>query len=504
VFLTGVWSVGSTLVATLSQFVTVPFFLKAWGSEIYGEWLTLSSVVAYIALSDAGMQTYVVNHLTQQYVRGEWAALEQSRDSATAMYVFTIGLAAAAVAALCISPVGRLVPALANAGVAAELTALLGAQVAITVFAGYAGGYYRVQGLADYSQFAFLLSRSGLLVATLGILAIRGSSTVLAVGQLLMTALATLVVVVDVTRRDPRLRFSLKHANWRIAASFLGPSLWVLLGAISAGLTVQGTVLVCAAMLNAGAVVTFSTTRTLANAVRQITGVFNTSLAPEITRIEAAGARSRLATVHGVMVKVASAVATVLVAWLFWTGPFIYRTWTRGRAQVAPGLLRLLLIDQLLATPWSTSASVLVAVNNTKRVRALTLRMITAGTIGVIGLIPLLPRTGLYFIGIVTLCCNILFMSLAVPSWTQEQLGEPLTPYVVRIYAPLIGIGATTIVAVYLVARLLPSGIFGVLLLGLVASAVAFPLYWLVCLSHDERSLLRGLSARILRRRTAG
>jgi len=50
-----------------SKILLVPLFLQAWGTNVYGEWLVLSSFVAYLSLTDLGGQVYIVNRLTQAY-----------------------------------------------------------------------------------------------------------------------------------------------------------------------------------------------------------------------------------------------------------------------------------------------------------------------------------------------------------------------------------------------------------------------------------------------------
>src|SRR3954447_19762835 len=56
---------------TVGQLAQVPVLLSIWGTQIYGEWLALSAMVAYLATLDLGMQTYVVNRMNQCYARGE-------------------------------------------------------------------------------------------------------------------------------------------------------------------------------------------------------------------------------------------------------------------------------------------------------------------------------------------------------------------------------------------------------------------------------------------------
>ena len=55
------------LINIVSRIVLVPLFLLAWGADIYGEWLLLSSMVAYLSLTEMGAQLYIVNRMTQAY-----------------------------------------------------------------------------------------------------------------------------------------------------------------------------------------------------------------------------------------------------------------------------------------------------------------------------------------------------------------------------------------------------------------------------------------------------
>ena len=52
-----------------SRVLLVPLFLTAWGAQVYGEWLLLTSIVAYLYLTDLGGQLYIINRLTQAYAQ---------------------------------------------------------------------------------------------------------------------------------------------------------------------------------------------------------------------------------------------------------------------------------------------------------------------------------------------------------------------------------------------------------------------------------------------------
>src|SRR5215210_4437181 len=66
----GAFSVGQVINLAL-RVLLPPLFLKAWGADVYGEWLVLSSFVAYLSLTDMGGQMYIFNRLTESYAQGD-------------------------------------------------------------------------------------------------------------------------------------------------------------------------------------------------------------------------------------------------------------------------------------------------------------------------------------------------------------------------------------------------------------------------------------------------
>jgi hypothetical protein len=49
------------VIVTLVRFVSVPLFLHAWTTEMYGEWLILYSLLAYFSLGNLGFAQAAAN-----------------------------------------------------------------------------------------------------------------------------------------------------------------------------------------------------------------------------------------------------------------------------------------------------------------------------------------------------------------------------------------------------------------------------------------------------------
>lgn len=59
------------VIRVLDQLLLIPFFLKAWGTVYYGEWVTLSIIPAVLGFSDLGIGTAVGNSFVLAYAAGE-------------------------------------------------------------------------------------------------------------------------------------------------------------------------------------------------------------------------------------------------------------------------------------------------------------------------------------------------------------------------------------------------------------------------------------------------
>lgn len=502
VLLTGLWGLGSQAVTILYQVATVPLFLKFWGQTLYGDWLTVASLVAYLSLATLGLQTYVINLLTQRYVQGRWPELEREVASATLMYLLATGLSLVLLGGICLLvPLDHLFMGLPPTGRADELvTLLLGLRIVVQLFTTLPAGFYRVQGFADYSKLTIFLQQSFVLIAVAAILLVGRGPVELAGAETVAVTLLLVLVLWDTRRRDRRLALSLRGADLAICLSFLGPSLQFFFNQFASQLIFQGIVLLCSYQLGARAVVTFSTTRVIANIVRQLMSFVTTTVYPELTRIDSAGQTERMAFGYRLLLKTVCAVAVLFVPLLFFVGPDLYRVWTRGRAALDLGLLRFMLLDIWLGAPMLASINVLFSTNKMQRVRRITRRNLVFGGV-CLGLCALLmPSLGLVAAGALIAGLNLVFFDLSVPIWTQREVGISGNSLISSVYIPYTICTLILAGVAYGMSRMLPGGPTGLLLISISTGLAALPLLWFYFLDGEERIFLLGVLRRRARR----
>lgn len=65
IYLTAIFSLFAKIISMLSIFITIPATLSYLGSELFGVWMTISSIVAMLTFADMGISNGIVNKLSK-------------------------------------------------------------------------------------------------------------------------------------------------------------------------------------------------------------------------------------------------------------------------------------------------------------------------------------------------------------------------------------------------------------------------------------------------------
>jgi O-antigen/teichoic acid export membrane protein len=377
---------------------------------------------------------------------------------------------------------------------AAQITFVLGCGVVAAVWSGFFAALYRVFGEPQRSSAIASGQRVISLGSTLGVLALGGSPLVVALTQLGVAVATFLFVALDVSRRHPPLkRLDRRSVDHHVALALLPPSALFAIVGIANALTVQGSVLTTSALLGALAVTVFSTSRTLANAVKQFVSLLGYVAWPEFTRMEAGGETRVLANAFWLLVKASSLLTVWIVSALWFTGAELHRLWTRGHALFDVALFHLLLVHAVAMTP-SWASGVLLAATN--RHRALSMLYLVQGLATVALSWALVPVLGLPGAALALIVAEFPGFGLLVPKWALAVIDEPLRRFMFEIYMKLVLVFAGAFCMAALAHELSGSGVMAI---GLAIAASALPVglggwWWLS--AEERRLVLRGLRRR--------
>ncbi len=227
-------NLGGIGVTVVIQLVSVPVLLGAWGIGIYGEWLVLSAIPTYLALSDLSFSTVAGNSMVMLEAQGRHAELVAlGRRLWSIVTVLTIAalVAAIAIAMFFGGAFGR-DSAIPTPEARIILLALF-LQVAVGIQWGVLDAWYRAGGRYPLStvlrNIGRLLEFGGLMVAVLA----GGSPGIAAIAFLLGSSAGFVLALLVLRQVVPWSTFRLGRPHLQ---TFRGaPSPWRCLHGISDG-----------------------------------------------------------------------------------------------------------------------------------------------------------------------------------------------------------------------------------------------------------------------------
>jgi O-antigen/teichoic acid export membrane protein len=362
------------------QLGSLPMFLWAWGPRHYGEWLLLSAIPAYLALSDMGFSSVAANQMTMDLAAGR--RLDALRVFQSTLAIVTL----ASLVVVCISLILGFLPVerwlnLGAIGHPSASTVLLwmSAQVGLGFFGGLLSAAYRCEG--DYARVTLLsnLLRLAEFLGTVVTLIAGGNLVALATVVTGIRALGTLGMRLDLKRIAPWVEFNFKMASTAEVRRLTSPALAFAIWPLAAALQQQGLVLVIGSVLGATAVVVWSACRTVARALFQAAGILNGALWPELSRSLGIGDFDLSRRLHRLAISVSLWVVAPFSVVLFLLRDLIFRYWSHGVIAVSAVLFGLTLIQTVINLLWGASSVVAAAVNRHQRNSICYVLLIVAG-----------------------------------------------------------------------------------------------------------------------------
>ncbi len=349
----------------IGNLLLVPLFLSRWSSGMYGEWIALSAVVAYLGVTDLGMNAASVNAMTAAYTREDLVRYHYVQGSAIAFYVLTacsltlfLGLVIA------FFPIPLWIGVRHIPSVTADLVVwILAARILWQLPATQLWSIYRTTGNLAATQWLWNLHAAGLLATTTAVLILHGGVLTLAFGGGIPMIIVTVGAWFNMRRSHQELLPKMSQVRIAGLRELLRPSLLFGMIMLSWALTLQGPVLLVSKALGGTAVALLVTTRTLTNVVKQMVAPVQTALWPELTRLDAVGAEAVLRYGHRLLVVGSVALSAAFAGALWFEGSTVLAVWTLGKLQADVWLLRMFLVALVLQAAWAPSSLFTMASN---------------------------------------------------------------------------------------------------------------------------------------------
>jgi len=357
------------LSSTVIQFVQIPVFLHFWSVPLYGEWMIVNSIPAYLSFSNVGFGSVAGNEMTMLVAREDRAAALRVFQSCwwliaiicTATIILLSGT-------LYYLPASRLLR-LTTLGESDTkwIIFYLGVSVLLGQLEQLLQSAYRAVGRYPYGTFLknmFSLFAFGCMIGavTLG----AGARTTALVFASVNVAI-TLFFCILVRRDIPWIEYGWQHASFAEIRKLARPAFAYMGFPLGNALSLQGSLLAVGYALGPTEVVIFSTARTVSRVALQMVQMVNNTFEPEMSIAFGAGNYELTRILLRRACQLALLVALVLVLVMLTFGPWFLVHWTGGHVPPSRPLLSILLVVVVLYALWSTCGTLMTSTNQHQR-----------------------------------------------------------------------------------------------------------------------------------------
>jgi len=384
---------GQMVLAAVIAFFLSPFLVHTLGTERYGVWALIFSIIGYMTLLDAGMKQSLARFLSKHYATRDWQGLNETVNTSTAIYgvtgtlviLVTVVVAQFFVGAFNVPP--DLIPTMRIALV------VVGLNQAVTFFfmTGTAIGPFHRYDISNAIEMAFALLSAA---ATVAVLKFGHGLVTLAWTVLAVNTLRYLVRRYVQQRLVPDLRFAprfikrermreLLHYGW---ISFLIVVSWLVV------FHVQN--IIVGLFVSASAVAYYNIAGQVLNYLRTTVNAIGIPLVPAVSHFDAVAERERIAGLHlrisGYLYYLTT---TIGIGVLFFGRQFIV-LWMGPEFGATVTILMILIVPACLSLPQAAANSVLLGMSRHKALlyvllaeagANLTLSIILVRSIGLVG-----------------------------------------------------------------------------------------------------------------------
>ena len=241
----------SQAVQIFIRLAEVPLLLSFWGTQLYGEWLMLSAIPAYLSISDGGFAGAACREMTMRSGAGDRSGtLKIFQSTWVLLMVASVATVLLAFGMVHFAPFGNWL-GFSAVGARDVRTVLL--LLVVHVLAGFQGsllnGGFWVAGC--YPSGMYLITITQILeFAGLAIAVASGGGPVLAaLGYLAGRLLGTALMWIGQRRVSPWLRYGVSHATFSELRRLVAPAFASLAFPLGNALNIQGMRLVVGLVL---------------------------------------------------------------------------------------------------------------------------------------------------------------------------------------------------------------------------------------------------------------
>ncbi len=420
------------IITVIIQLISVPMFLHFWGEDLYGGWLVITAIPAFIIISGTGIG-FVAGNTMQKYIE-----LRQEREALMVFqsaWMITISLSLILICAILpvllftplVNEVGRIYP---GVDVIKTTLILLVIYVILSLQTEFFSSAYRANG-----KFA----RSVTILNLLRLAEFAGIMIIIPFGAELIGASFVYIIVritgiiwmlIELQKfRWINLGFSQVRKN--VIKDQLVPTFTFLGFPLGHACLIQGMTTVVGLRFGPSAVVAFSVVRTLTGFIKQFSSTIYYSIWPEFSSTLTTGRLNIAKALHRNAFQITFLFSIFSCIMLYFFGEWIFEIWTGGKILIERSFLLLMLVSSIPNTLWMMSSYVSISINEHSGI-ALIYSFLAIASMGVAYL--LAPFLGLLSIPVAILICDFFTFYFVLTS-SFRILHDKTKEFIVYIFS---------------------------------------------------------------------
>ncbi|KTF18949.1 hypothetical protein [Pseudoalteromonas sp. 10-33] len=356
-------------ITVLTQLVSVPLFIHYWGMVNFGEWLILSALPTYLAMSDFGIGAIASNRMVMKNAQNDKEDVISTFHS-----LIAFNLVMSSLIFIFVLLLFGTINISENIGITSmdrlEVTyivLILTFQVLFSMQVNVLCAAYR--SLDKYAEGTFLSHTTRLLewLFAIGALIMGGEILSFAIAGLFGRILGYLFMYIRLVNTSKSFSLSIKSADFGIIKEMIKPGVAFMSFPLGLALSIQGMTLVIGSVLGAVAVAQFNVLRTLSRIIVQIVTMVNQAIWPEITKAFALLDYKLMKKLYIGASRYALCIGFISVFALIFVHDFLFSLWLGDDFVYSVHLFYLLLVAALLNISSQSSWIVLMATNSHNR-----------------------------------------------------------------------------------------------------------------------------------------
>ena len=366
----GANSLGQVLGA-LYQILAVPLYINAWGVSLYGQWLLLSTIPGYLAMSDIGFVSAAANDMTILASKNQQHQALKVFQSIWALILTLSILAFLVIVALLFFMPGLLAQSsLIDPQELSIIIFCLSVYSLLALHEGLLNAGFRAGGFYGFSVWLSNIQRIVEVSSILTALVLEWRPVEISILMLSIKAIFLVVYKICLSRKVSWISFGFHLTSWLEIRRIINPALGFVAFPAANAIKNQGTITLIGLLLGTSEVVIFSSVRTIFNAGLQLLKIVQHSFWPEISSAFAKQNMQLIQKMNVLICGLAFWVGLLILFALLIFGNMILIHWTLGKIQVPILFLLVMGLGNFAAGIWSGGSTILMAINCHSRVGA--------------------------------------------------------------------------------------------------------------------------------------